>query len=206
LVFFLHGNAGALDSWGEIATTYTDLQYDVFMLDYRGFGKSEGSIINEHQFYQDVQKVYEYISPQYDEQNIVIIGFSIGSAAAAILAAVNQPGRLILQAPYYSLTDLMQNISPAIYAILPPFVFKYSFKTYAFLEKSQAPVTIFHGDRDQVIYVGSAEKLKKYLKPTDQIVILPGQGHNGFHENADYIYALRRLLRPISGSSGTYPY
>jgi pimeloyl-ACP methyl ester carboxylesterase len=206
LVFFLHGNAGALNSWGEIATTYTDLQYDVFMLDYRGFGKSEGGIQNEDQFYSDVQHAYDYISPGYNEQDIVIIGFSIGSAAAARLASVNQPGRLILQAPYYSLTDLMQNISPAIYAILPPFVFKYAFKSYEFLEKTQAPVSIFHGNRDEVIYVGSAEKLKKHLKPIDQVVIIPGLGHNGFHENADYTNAIRRLLRPMSGSSGTYSY
>src|SRR5688500_2344588 len=36
LVFYLHGNAGALDSWGEVARTYTSLNYDVFLLDYRG--------------------------------------------------------------------------------------------------------------------------------------------------------------------------
>lgn len=203
LVFFLHGNACALDSWGEIAGTYTCLQYDVFMLDYRGFGKSEGHILSEEQFYNDVQQAYRFISPGYEVQTIVIVGFSIGTAAAARLAALHQPGRLILQAPYYSLTDLMQNISPAIYVILPPFVFKYSFKTYAFLEKSKAPITIFHGDRDQVIYVGSAEKLKKHLKPTDQVVILPVQGHNGFHENADYFYALKKLLRPVNGGLDT---
>ena len=47
LVFYLHGNAGAVDSWGEVARTYTDLNYDVFVLDYPGYGKSGGSIKSE---------------------------------------------------------------------------------------------------------------------------------------------------------------
>ena len=42
LIFYMHGNAGSLRSWGNVAKTYTDLNYDIFILDYRGYGKSEG--------------------------------------------------------------------------------------------------------------------------------------------------------------------
>ncbi len=51
VIFYLHGNAGSLVSWGEAAQTYTDLIYDVFMLDYRGFGKSEGENYSQDQLY-----------------------------------------------------------------------------------------------------------------------------------------------------------
>ncbi|MDO1446585.1 alpha/beta fold hydrolase [Rhodocytophaga aerolata] len=194
LVFFLHGNAGAVNTWGELASTYTRVGYDFFVLDYRGFGKSEGKLTDENQFFADVQTAYTYIKQAYAEETIVVIGFSIGTASAAMLAANNQPGRLILKAPYYSLLDLMQNISPVIYATLPPFLFKYRFKTYEFIPRIQAPITIFHGDKDYVIYYGSSGKLQRHLKPTDQVIVLPGQGHNGINENREYLRVLHTLL------------
>ncbi len=190
LVFYLHGNAGAVDSWGYAAEPYLKLNYDVFVLDYRGYGKSGGKIHNEHQFYQDVHKTYENLSSDYEEKNIVVIGYSIGTAAAARLAAKNQPKMLILQAPYYSLKDLMSHIYPFI----PKFLLNYQFETYQFVKEVDCPITIFHGDEDEIIYMGSSLKLKEHLKPTDQLVIIPGQGHNGMNENPSYVSGIKTLL------------
>jgi len=58
LIFYLHGNAGSLNTWGGVAKTYTDLNYDVFIIDYRSYGKSEGSINGEEHFFQDIQTTY----------------------------------------------------------------------------------------------------------------------------------------------------
>src|SRR3954467_3652503 len=58
LIFYLHGNAGALNTWGEVAKKYTDLHYDMFMPDYRGYGKSEGSITSQAQLFEDVEATY----------------------------------------------------------------------------------------------------------------------------------------------------
>jgi hypothetical protein len=195
LVFYLHGNAGSLGGWGEIAGTYTDLGYDVFLLDYRGFGKSGGRIGGEKQFYADAQAAYHRLREGYAEQNIVVIGYSIGTAVAARLAATNRPRRLILQAPYYSLPDLARRLFPVLSRVLPGVLIKYKFNTWQFVRDAQVPVTVFHGDRDEVIPYEAALQLKKYLKPADQFVTLPRQGHNGMNENPDYQAALERLLQ-----------
>ncbi|HZH38384.1 MAG TPA: alpha/beta fold hydrolase [Flavisolibacter sp.] len=142
LVFYLHGNAGSLDNWGDVARRYTALNYDVFMLDYPGYGKSEGAIKSETQLFNAIQSAYDKVKEQYHEDSIVVLGYSIGTGPAAHLAATNHPGLLILQAPYYSLTDMMRHTYP----IIPTFLLKYKFRTNEYLKNCKMPVVIFHGD------------------------------------------------------------
>ena len=190
LIFYLHGNAGALNSWGNIAKIYTDLNYDIFILDYRGFGKSEGTIYSRNQFHSDIQLAYDSLAGIYPENKIVIIGFSIATGPAARLAAKNHPRKLILLAPYYSLIDIVRNKHP----YLPYSLLKYNFKTYKFLKKTSMPVAIFHGNKDEVILYESSLKLKSFLKPGDIFIILDEQNHQGIDYNNEYRKKLRLLL------------
>jgi pimeloyl-ACP methyl ester carboxylesterase len=190
LIFYLHGNAGSLGEWGYLAKTYTDLQYDVFMLDYRGYGKSEGAISSQAQLYRDIQLVYEEMKKAYREDNIVVLGYSIGSGLATYIAATNKPKLLILQAPYYSLVDMMRHQYP----IVPTFILKYRFETNKYIAACTMPVVLFHGDKDELIYYKSSLKLQALFKPTDTLITLTGQGHNEITENPAYQEAIRTLL------------
>lgn len=192
LIFYLHGNAGALNSWGEVAKRYTDLNYDVFVLDYRGYGKSEGSISSQAQLFEDVQSAYDEIKKRYDEQRIVVLGYSIGSGPAAKLASTNHSRLLILQAPFYNLTDVMKRTYP----IIPTFLLKYKFETNEYLKNCKMPVVVFHGDRDEVINYRSSLKLKGVMKDTDTLIILNGQGHNGMTDHPQYVSAISTILNP----------
>jgi len=191
LIFYLHGNAGSLSSWGNVATTYTNLNYDVFMLDYRGFGKSEGSISSQKQFYNDVQTAYTELKKQYNENKIIVLGYSIGTGPASKIASTNNPKLLILQAPYFSLTDLMRQT----YSIIPTFLLKYKFETNKYIKDCKMPIVIFHGDKDEVIHYKSSLKLKKQFKPQDTLIILKGQGHNGMSNNENYKIEIRKILK-----------
>jgi uncharacterized protein len=190
LIFYLHGNAGALDSWGEVAQRYVDLGYDVFLLDYPGYGKSEGRIRSQAQLFEDIQAAYNEMKKRYAEERIVVIGYSIGSGPAARLASSNQPKLLILHAPYYSLADLMRRTYP----IIPTFLLKYPFRTNEYIKDCTMPVVIFHGNQDEVIYYGSSLKLKEEMKHADTLITLNGQGHNGIMDNPEYISALSKIL------------
>jgi uncharacterized protein len=191
VIFYLHGNAGSLNSWGEIAKTYTDLKYDLFMLDYRGYGKSEGSINSQDQLFNDIQMVYDSLKKRYDENKIIILGYSIGTGPAAKLASANHAKLLILQAPYYSLTDMLKHHYP----IIPTFILKYKLSTNKYITACKMPVVIFHGDMDEVIDYNASVRLKKLFKETDTLITLKGQGHNGMSDNPAYLAELQKILQ-----------
>ncbi|MEP7110226.1 MAG: alpha/beta fold hydrolase [Ferruginibacter sp.] len=191
LIFYLHGNAGSLRSWGYNSKTYTDLNYDLFMLDYRGYGKSEGTINSQEQLYKDVQIVYDNLKKRYNENKIIILGYSIGTGPAAKLASANKPKLLILQAPYYSLTDMMKHKFP----IIPSFILKYKFETNKYIRDCKMPIVIFHGDKDELIDYEASVKLNKLLKHSDTLITLSGQGHNGMSDNPVYLTEMQKILQ-----------
>jgi len=190
VLFYLHGNAGSLSSWGNVAKTYTDMNYDVFMLDYPGYGKSEGSIEGQTKLFQDIQAAYDTLKTKYTEDRIIVLGYSIGTGLAAKIASDNHPRMLILQAPYYNLTDMMKHTFP----IIPTFILKYKFETNNYIRKCTMPIIIFHGDQDEVIYYGSSLKLQKEFKKQDTLITLHGQRHNGMTDNPDYITEIQKIL------------
>jgi len=190
LIFYLHGNAGSINSWGNVSQAYTDLNYDVFLLDYRGYGKSEGSISSEEQFFQDIQDAYDELRKRYAENKIIVLGYSIGTGPAAKIASSNNPRLLILQAPYYSLTDMMHHNYP----VIPSLILKYKFETNEYVRKCKMPIVDFHGDIDEVIYFGSSLKLKELFKKSDTLITLKDQIHNGITDNPLYRKELQRIL------------
>ena len=81
-----------------------------------------------------------------------------------------------------------------MYPFVPDFLLKYKFETYNFIQKVKAPVMIFHGNADEIIYYGSSLKLKKYFKAADKLITIPGFGHKGMNKNAIYLSELAKVL------------
>lgn len=190
VVFYLHGNQGAMNSWGFLYNVYLERQYDLFILDYRGYGKSSGRITNENQLLSDSEAAYRYLAGIYPEDKIVVIGHSLGTCPAAYIASKHKPGLLILLSPYYSFKKLVNFKYPAI----PDFLIRYNLPTYQYIKDVNCPVAIFHGRQDNLIPPGMALSLKDLAKLTDKAFILDNLGHNGMNQNADFLQQLDSLL------------
>ncbi len=190
LLFYLHGNFGSVANYGDAAKIYTDMGYDTFFLDYRGYGKSEGVIKNEAQLFEDNQYVFDQFKALYKEKEIVVLGYSIGTGMAAKLASENRVTRLILEAPYYSLEDL---ILKGRFAALPSFLLKYKFSTYTYLQNNTLPIGLLHGKNDGLIPTDHSIKLHETLNST-QLFLFDNLGHVGMSGHEKYESVLHEFL------------
>jgi len=191
VILYLHGNKGSNRRCLHQAQTMAGNRYDLFMPDYRGYGKSDGKIISERQLFEDMQKVYEFLKKEYREDQIVLAGYSLGSGMASWLAANNQPKRLLLIAPYISFVDLKNRYTYG----LPNFLVKYPLNNKAHLAKVQCPVTLFHGTRDELIPFESSEALEQVQPERIELVALEGEGHRGAIFNGRFRSTVRSLLK-----------
>lgn len=178
LVVYYHGNAGALTHWGEIAPIYLKAGFDLLIYDYRGFGKSSGTLKRESDLLHDAEDVYAYAKTLRNEKEITVIGYSLGSGLATFIASKNTPKNLILKTPYYSLLKVAQQHTPWLPV---KWIFKYPLTTNQYLKNVQCPITIFHGTVDQVIPVEHSRLLTKEKK-VDYFEI-PGAPHGGMNHN-----------------------
>jgi alpha-beta hydrolase superfamily lysophospholipase len=190
VVFYLHGNAGNLDSWFVNADFYRRANMDLFMLDYRGYGKSGGRIESEAQLHADVRAAWQSVAARYTGQRRVIFGRSLGTGLAAALAAEVQPEHTLLVSPYFSMLALAREH----YAWVPPVLLRYPLRTCERLPRVKAPVTLVHGGRDDLITPEHSRRLKALL-PQARLVIVPDGGHNDLQEIPAYLDAVAAALR-----------
>jgi alpha-beta hydrolase superfamily lysophospholipase len=190
VVFFLHGNAGNLESWFTNADFYRRLNLDLFMLDYRGYGKSSGRIDSQAQLEADVRAAWASIAPRYAGLRRVVMGRSLGSALAAGLAAEVQPELTVLISPYESMAAL----AAEHYRWVPQALLRYPLRTDLALARVKSPLLLVHGERDDLISPQHSERLLR-LAPHAQRALIAGAGHNDLQQFPAYLEALATRLR-----------
>jgi len=189
VIVFLHGNAGSLDSWFTNTAAWRRANYDLFMIDYRGFGKSTGAIESEAQLRADARAAWDHVAPQYEGKPRVVYGRSLGTALAAGLAAEVQPDLTVLVSPYRSMVELGGEHYPWV----PTALLRYPLRTEDDAARIEGPVVIFHGEGDTLIPISHAEAIAARV-PHAELVRLPGAGHDDVHDHPRYREALTAAL------------
>ena len=189
VVFYLHGNAGSLRSWFAATDFYRQANFDLVMMDYRGYGKSTGRIESEAQLHADARAVWDQHAPRYRDRRVVFFGRSLGTGLAAPLAAQLRPDLTVLVSPYRSMAELATRHYPWI----PQALLRYPLRTDQVISRIDGPVLLLHGEADALIPALHSQVLQA-LAPRARAVIVPGAGHGDVHEHEAYLRELRRSL------------
>lgn len=193
-ILYFHGNADNLQRWGQYHTDFTSRGYDVWMYDYRGYGKSDGRP-GDAVFYADAKKVFDWVQSHHPDEDITLYGRSLGTSIASELATKVVCDSLILEAPFGNLDQLFKLKFPWLWQ---PFAQQYDFANDRHLAlQITAPVHIIHGTKDKVVPFESSIPLKEYLLAKDSYTLIRGGGHKNLSKFSDYQYRLTRLLSKL---------
>ncbi len=201
LIFFLHGNGGNATTWMGNPEWYRQRNFDVFLLDYRGFGKSTGEISSEAQLHADVEAAWAWVAPRYVGRPIVVYGRSLGTGLAVRLAQEVSPALLVLVSPYASVQELARRDYP----LVPDWLLKYPLSSESRIAAVSSPIFILHGTEDALIPLEHARRLARLAAGRAQLQEIEGASHGDIHRVPAYLDALaaqlERLPEGVTGPS-----
>jgi fermentation-respiration switch protein FrsA (DUF1100 family) len=175
VVLFLHGNAGNISHRLDSIDTFHRLRLSVFIIDYRGYGQSEGKT-SEQGTYLDAEAAWHYLvdERQIPPNEIILFGRSLGGAVAAWLAQKYSPGGLILESTFTSVPD----VAAKHYPFLPVrLLARLKYNTLERLSEINCPVLIVHSPDDEIIPYSHGQQLFAAAQEPKEFLKLSG-GHN----------------------------
>jgi fermentation-respiration switch protein FrsA (DUF1100 family) len=173
-VLFLHGNAGNASHRLSNAVELTRLDCAVLVLDYRGYGLSDGQP-SEAGVYRDARAGFAHLVDRgFPSRAIIVLGRSLGGAVAVDLAQDRDLGGVILESTFTSVADVAAEIGGPILS----FVVGNRFESIAKISRVRAPLLFFHGDRDEVIDYSLGRRLFGAAGEPKTFETIRGAGHN----------------------------
>ena len=172
VVLYFKGNFGNISFSERQACVFMELGYDVVAMDYRGSGKSIGPL-SERYLLNDAERWYDWASKRYGDDNVRVVGYSLGTTFASHVAAVKQVTHTILLAPMRSVEDMAAHRYP----LIPSFLTRYPLRSYEKLKQAVGRITIYHGTNDRIVPYLSGAALGEVLDHNDRFLTIRGGTH-----------------------------
>jgi fermentation-respiration switch protein FrsA (DUF1100 family) len=154
-ILVCHGNAGNLSNRLDLCEALLQTGVNVFVFDYRGYGRSQGSP-SEEGTYLDAQAAHQWLQRKgFSGQNIVAFGESLGGGVASELALRETLGGLVLQSTFSSMPDIGAEVFPWLPVRL---ISTIQYATCAKLPRLKVPILVMHSRADELIGFHHAEK------------------------------------------------
>jgi fermentation-respiration switch protein FrsA (DUF1100 family) len=193
-LLWYHGNAGNLSHRLENILELIPLNLNIFIFDYRGYGRSGGKP-DEKGLYQDSQAAYDFlkIKKQIDPKELIIFGRSLGGACAIKIALNNKAAGLIVESAFTSVNDMADKMFP----FFPlKFLLRSHFNSLETIPLINVPKMFIHGTDDQLIPFSMGRKLFEVSKEPKIFYGVEGAGHNDTYivGGQKYFESIRRFV------------
>ncbi|MEI8176039.1 MAG: alpha/beta hydrolase [Candidatus Omnitrophota bacterium] len=191
-LLFLHGNAGNIGHRLEKLRMLHEAGVAIFIIDYRGYGKSSGTPTEEG-LYRDAAAAYEYLLAKrgVSAEHIILFGESLGTAVAVDLASRSKVGGVILEGAFSSAADMARRYYP----YLPGFLVSVKLDSSSKIAHVSAPKLLIHSRDDEIVPIGLGKKLYRCASAPKEFVEISG-GHNTAFMDSRHvcISAIRKFL------------
>jgi pimeloyl-ACP methyl ester carboxylesterase len=184
-LLYLHGNGGNI-SVEVKAKRFYEMGFSVLLIDYRGYGRSQGSFPSEKTVYQDAQVAWDYLvkERQISPQKIVVYGHSLGGAIAINLASQTPDlAGLIVSSTFTSMQQMAaQDWRFRLFPIAQ--ILTQKFDSIEKVRSLKMPTLFIHGMADLLVPVSMAQTLYDAAPQPKQLLLIPHTGHN--HSEAEF--------------------
>lgn len=201
VMLYLHGNACNIGAYLEIAQRLNQVGLSLLLIDYRGYGRSEGKFPRESQVYQDAQVAWDYLVQQrgINPQDIFVYGYSMGGAIGIDLAVRNpEMAGLILEGSFTSMRDMADYEGK--YGFLPiNLLLTQRFDSISKIKSIQTPIFLIHGTSDATVPASMSQVLFDAATVPKQLWLVPDAGHNDLTTVAtsEYQHKIREFVTQV---------
>jgi len=191
---WFHGNAGNISHRLEnIKLLVEEVGVQVFIFDYREYGKSQGSISREGTF-RDAAAAYQYLTEirGVPGRDLILFGRSLGTALATDIALKGPSRALILESPFTNSQEMARLYAPFLFDWRP----KVPYDNLGRIGYITVPVLIIHGINDEIIPVDMARRVFEAAPEPKELYIIPGAHHNDTYlvGGLEYVKRLRAFI------------
>ncbi len=192
-VLFLHGNAGNISHRLDSIEIFHELGLDTLIIDYRGYGQSEGKP-GEQGTYLDAQAGWDYLvsSRGIAPEQIVIFGRSLGGAVAAWLAVENKAAAVIIESCFSSALDMARRLYPFMPARL---ITRLKYPVRDYVSQLNIPLLVIHSRDDEIIPFSMGQAIFEAATEPKAMLELSGDHNYGFLLSRDrYAAGLQEFI------------
>jgi len=196
VILFCHGNAGNIGGRLEYLKIFHRLEFDTFIFDYRGFGKSEGHT-TEKGTYLDIEAAMDYLidNRNVSEDEVIIYGRSLGGAVAINHAKDHTPKMLIIDSSFTSYRKISSDVLKGLLMPVPVrLLARFDYNSIDNIGKIDCPILVIHSRDDEMIPYSHGKDLFRKANEPKKFLTISGTHNEGFLTSGHYEAGLSDFL------------